>query len=65
MITDFNPIWTGLFENLKRLRAKCPLPPILAISSQMTMKLGRAICTIKIFMGAGVVDVVGVTVKDA
>ena len=37
----FNPIWTGLFANLKRLGgAKWP-PPNSAISSQMTMKLVR------------------------
>ena len=37
-----NPIWTGLFANLKRLGAKMP-PPDLTISNQMTMKLGKDI----------------------
>ena len=39
----FNPIWTGLFANLKRLRgAILPPPPLnLTISSQKTMKLGN------------------------
>ena len=55
--SEFNPIWTGLFANLKRLgwRAKCspppppPPPPNLAISSQMTMKVGKDIIWVEIF----------------
>ena len=47
-----NPIWTGLFANLNRLRggggAKWP-PPNLAISSQMTMKRGKDILWVEIF----------------
>ena len=47
-----NHIWTGLFATLKRLggggEAKCP-PPNLAISSQMTMKLGKYILWVEIF----------------
>ena len=40
-----NPIWTGLFANLKRLGEGQlpPPPPNLAISNQMTMKLGKDI----------------------
>ena len=34
-------IWAGLFANLKRLVA--PLSRNLAISSQITMKLGKSI----------------------
>ena len=45
-----NHIWTGLFANLKRLWAKMPPPPTyLAISSQMTMKLGKDILWIEVF----------------
>ena len=47
----FNPIWAGLFANLKRLGgggAKWP-PSDLAISSQMTMKFGRDILRVEIF----------------
>ena len=46
-----NPIWTGLFANLKRLGgggAKWS-PPNLAISGQMTMKLGKEILWVEIF----------------
>ena len=46
-----NPTWTRLFSDLKRLTgAKCPSPPNLAISSQMTMKLGRDIPMVEIFI---------------
>ena len=47
---EFNPIWTGLFANLKRLLGggANALPPNLAISSQMTMKLRKDILWIKI-----------------
>ena len=48
----FNPIWTGLFANPKRLgggEGKMAQPPNLAISSQMTMKLGKGILWIEIF----------------
>ena len=46
----FNPIWTGLFANLKRLGgAFAPPPPNLAISSQKTMKLGKGILWVEIF----------------
>ena len=41
---NFNPIWTGPFANLKRLGGrggKMQPPSSLAISSQMTMKLGK------------------------
>ena len=40
---EINPIWTGLFANLiKRLRGgQNGPPPNLAISSHMTMKLGK------------------------
>ena len=47
-----NPIWTGLFANLKKLGGgggKKALPPNLAISSQMTMKLGKDILSVEIF----------------
>ena len=40
-----NPIWTGLFANLKGLGA----PPNLTISSQMMMKLGKDIIWVEIF----------------
>ena len=40
-----NPIWTQLFANLKRLGG----PRNLAISSQMTMKLGKGILWVEIF----------------
>ena len=44
-----NPIWTGLFANLKRLGgAFCP-PPNFAISSQKRMKLGKGILRVEIF----------------
>ena len=45
-----NPIWTGLFANLERLGRgeKCP-PPNLAISNQMTLKLGKDILWVEIF----------------
>ena len=38
-----NPIWTGFFAYLKDPR------PNLAISSQMTMKVGRGILWVEIF----------------
>ena len=46
-----NPIWTGLFANLKRLGGHfAPLPhPNLVISSQKTMKLGKGILWVDIF----------------
>ena len=46
----FNPIWTGLFANLKRLGGgqNGPFPPNLAISRQMTMKLGKDILWVEI-----------------
>ena len=46
----YNPTWTGLFANLKGRGggAKWP-PPNLAISSQITMKLGRDILWVEIF----------------
>ena len=43
-----NPTWTGLFANLKRLGG-AKWPPSLAISSQMTMKLGKGILWVEIF----------------
>ena len=40
----FNPIWTGHFDNLKRPGEGQFGPPLnLAISSQITMKLGKDI----------------------
>ena len=50
-ISVSNPIWTGPFANPKRLGAKfsLPLPPNLAISNQMMMKLGKSILWIEIF----------------
>ena len=48
----FNPIWTGLFANLKDwgggILPSLP-PPKLAISSQMTMKHGKDILWVEIF----------------
>ena len=46
-----NPIWTGLFANLKRLGGGGHFDPPYnsAISSQKTMKLGKGILWIKIF----------------
>ena len=48
----FNPIWTGLFANLKRLffggGAFWP-PPNLAISRQKTMKFVKGILWVEIF----------------
>ena len=45
-----NPIWTGLFANLKRLRGQnAPHLPNLAISSYITMKIGRGILWVEIF----------------
>ena len=41
---------TGLFANLKRLGGQNGLPPNLAISSQMTMKLGKDITWEEIFI---------------
>ena len=50
---NFNPIWTGLFANLKGLgRGKihfAPPPPNLTISCQKTMKLGKRILWVEIF----------------
>ena len=46
---SFNPIWTGLFANLKRL-GRYFVPPLnLAVSSQMAMKLGKDILWVEIF----------------
>ena len=43
-IIIINPIWTGLFANLKRLGGSILAPyPNLAISSQKIMKLGKGI----------------------
>ena len=48
----FNPVWTGVFPNLKRLGwwggGENSSPPNLAISSQMMMKLGMDILWVKI-----------------
>ena len=41
-------VWTGLFANLKRLTL-IGSSPNLAISSQMTMKLGSDILWVEIF----------------
>ena len=46
---NFNPIWAGLFANLKRLGGHFGPPPNLAISSQMTMKLSKGILWVEIF----------------
>ena len=48
---NLNPIWTGLFANLKRLGGGSTLapPPNLAISSQKKMKLGKGILCVEIF----------------
>ena len=52
LLGNINPIWTGLFANLKDLRGggagSAPLPN-LAISSQMKMKLGTSILWVEIF----------------
>ena len=45
----FNPIWTGLFANLRKLGRQNGPPPNLAVSSQMTMKLGKGILWVEIF----------------
>ena len=42
-----NPIWTGLFANLKRLGGQPP--PNFAISGQKTMKLAKGILWVEIF----------------
>ena len=49
--TPLNPIWIGLFANLKAWGGgKMPPPlPKLAISSQVTMKLGKDILWVEIF----------------
>ena len=46
----FTPVWTGLFANLKRLGGggQNGPPPNLAISRQMTMKLGKDILWVEI-----------------
>ena len=46
-----NPIWTGLFANLKRLwgGGQNASPPNLAISSQKTIKLCKDILWVEIF----------------
>ena len=46
-----NPVWTGLFANLKDWGAFCPPPPHpnLAISCQMTIKLGKDILWVETF----------------
>ena len=46
---DLNPTWTGPFTNLKRLESEPPPPPNLAISGQMTTKLGKNILWVEIF----------------
>ena len=50
--SQINPIWNGLFANLKRLGGGIlppPPPPNLTISSQKTMKLGKGILWVEIF----------------
>ena len=49
--TFLNPIWTGLFANLKNWGegGKMAPSPNLAISSQITMKLGKDILWVEIF----------------
>ena len=45
-------IWTGLFANLKKIGGRGggnELPPNLAISCQMTIKLGKDILWVEIF----------------
>ena len=49
MRVSFYPIWTGLVANLKRPETFLLPPPNLAISSQMTMKLGKDILWVGIF----------------
>ena len=48
---ELNPIWTGLFANLKRLGggAFCSPPLNFAISSQKMMKLGKSILWVEVF----------------
>ena len=49
--TNVNPIWTGLFANVKRLGREGqngPSSKLLAISSQMTLKLGKDILSLQI-----------------
>ena len=50
MTFDLTSFWTGFFANLKRLggRQNASLPN-LAVSSQMTMKLGKDILWVEIF----------------
>ena len=51
LVTSYlNPIWIGLFANVKRMGggAFWP-PPNLTISSQMMMKLGKNIIWVEIF----------------
>ena len=51
-VPHINPIWTGLFDNLKGLWGGggiLPSPPNLAISSQMTMELAKDILWVEIF----------------
>ena len=45
----FNPIWTGLFENLRHFAPPPSPPPNLVISSQMMMKFGKDILWLEIF----------------
>ena len=46
----FNHIWTGLIANLKSLEGiLAPLHPNLAISYQITIKLGKGILWVEIF----------------
>ena len=46
----FSPTWTGRFANLKRLGGGGNAPPNLAISSQLTMKLGKDMLWLEIFI---------------
>ena len=50
VIFNVNPIWTGLFANLKRLGEGGEWSPFnFAISSQMMLKLNKDIIWIEIF----------------
>ena len=49
MIVHVNPIWTGLFANLKRTGGQNGPLSKMAISSQITMKLVKDIFWVEIF----------------
>ena len=50
METRLNPIWPGLFANLKRRgEGHFGPPPNLAISSQITIKFGKGVLWVEIF----------------